>query len=305
MDLITKRNCPSCGLGVKHSILEVKAKFPAENLTASQLKDFFVGFRRDQCFFTYFRCICGILWCPEYFHQEALDEIYRNIPANTLVSGEKDSIKTQVGYVDLIYKLNQITSPILEVGADLGSLIGEIVDRNSRIKAYAIEPNEKVSDQLALRLGSKKSVYRKLSEFPNFIRPNLVIMVHVLDHLIEPQKFLENISSISSPVAELFIVVHNESSLLRKILKDRWVPFCLQHPQIFNINTIASLLTKANFSNIQSRKTYNWITPKQVGTILESISVLPPNAAKLLPSKAFPVKLGNFAVSARKENFNS
>ena len=305
MDLTTKRNCPNCGLGVKNSILEVRAKFPAENQTANQLKDFFVGFRKDQCFFTYFRCICGILWCPEYFHQEALDEIYRNIPENTLVSGEKDSIKTQVGYVDLIFKLNQVNSPILEIGADLGSLIGEIVDRNSRIKAYAVEPNEKVYARLASRLSSKNNVYRKLSEFPSSIQPNLIVMVHVLDHLIEPRKFLENISSISSPVAELFIVVHNESSLLRKILRDRWVPFCLQHPQIFNIDTITSLLTRTKFGNIRSRRTYNWITPNQVGRILESISILPPRATTMLPNTAFPVKLGNFAVSAQKINFNS
>lgn len=305
MGLTAKRNCPSCGLGAKHSTLEVKAKHPAENQTANQIQDFFVGFRKDQCFFTYFRCICGILWCPEYFHQEALDELYRNIPENTLVSGEKDSVKTQVGYVDLIFKLHQVVSPILEIGADLGSLIGEIVDRNPEIEAYAVEPNVKVSARLASRLSSRNNVYRNLSEFPSSIQPNLIVMVHVLDHLIEPQKFLEKISYISSPVAELFIVVHNESSLLRKILNDRWVPFCLQHPQIFNIDTITSLLNRARFANVAIRRTYNWITPKQVGKILESISILPHRATTLLPNTAFPVRLGNFAVSAQKENFNS
>jgi len=130
-------------------------------------------------------------------------------------------------------------------------------------------------------------------------------MVHVLDHLIEPRKFLESISSISSPAAELFIVVHNENSLLRKILKDRWVLFCLQHPQIFNINTITSLLTGTRFRNIRIQKTYNWITLKQAGKIFESISILPSNATRVLPNIAIPVKLGNFAVSAQKENFES
>lgn len=165
MDLTAKRNCPSCGLEVKHSTLEIEAKFPAENQTANQLRDFFVGFRKDQCFFTYFRCICGILWCPEYFHEEALDEIYRNIPENILVSGEKDSIKTKVGYADLIFKLNRVISPVLEIGADLGSLIGEIVDRKPAINTYAVEPNEKVYARLASRLSSKKMF---IESFQNF-----------------------------------------------------------------------------------------------------------------------------------------
>lgn len=300
MGLIAKRNCPNCGLGVKNSNLEVKAKNPAENLTLNQLQDFFVGFRKDQCFFTYYRCLCGILWCPQYFNQEALDEIYRNIPENTLVSGEIDSVKTQLGYVDLIFKMNNIMSPILEVGADKGTLVGEIVDRKPSINAYAIEPNETVLNQLESRLNTKSNVYSKISEFPISIKPKLIIAVHVIDHLIEPRKYLENLSSISSLDVEMFIVVHNEKSLLRKIMKERWVPFCLQHPQIFNRKTITSLLTATGFKNIRICKTSNWISFKQAGKILESISILPANITSRFPNLAIPIKLGNIAVTAQK-----
>ena len=235
MNLTTKRNCPNCGRDPKHSTVEIKAKFPAENQTAKELQDFFVGFRKDQCFFTYFRCTCGLLWCPEYFHQEALDEIYRDIPENILVSGEKDSKKTQIGYADLIFKMNQVVSPILEIGADIGELVGEVVDRKPSIQAYVIEPNKKVYTQLSSKLRSEHKIYSDLADFPNSIQPKLIIAVHVIDHLIDPRKFLQELVSISSPKVELFIIVHNEASLLRNILKNRWAPFCLQHPQIFNI----------------------------------------------------------------------
>jgi hypothetical protein len=298
--LTTKRKCPNCGLESKHSLLEVKAKFPAENLTSSQLQDFFVGFRKDQCFFSYFRCICGLLWCPEYFHQGALDEIYKDIPENILVSGEKDSKKTQGGYVDLIFKMNQVVSPILEVGADIGALIGEVVDRKPGVQVYAIEPNKKVHTQLSLRLGSKRKIYSDLADFPNSIQPKLIIAVHVVDHLIDPRKFLQEIVSISSPKVELFIIVHNEASLLRNILQNRWAPFCLQHPQIFNIKSLTSLLKSVGFLEINNRKTSNWISPKQAGILLESISILPAGISALLPNVGIPIKLGNFAVSAQK-----
>jgi len=299
MNLTIKRNCPNCGLDPKYSLVEIKAKNPAENQTAKQLQDFFVGFRKDQCFFTYFRCTCGLLWCPEYFHQDALDEIYKNIPENNFISGEKDSKKTQIGYTDLIFKMNQVVSPVLEVGADIGELVGEIVDRKPNIQAYAIEPNKRVYSQLSSRLGSKNNIYADLSEVPNSIQPKLIIAVHVIDHLVDPRKYLKDLMSISSRKVELFTIVHNEASLLRNVLKSRWAPFCLQHPQIFNIKTLTSLLKSVGFKNIHNRKTTNWISPKQAGELLESISILPSGAATLFPSKAVKIRLGNFAIAAQ------
>ena len=300
MNLTTKRNCPNCGRDPKHSTVEIKAKFPAENQTAKELQDFFVGFRKDQCFFTYFRCTCGLLWCPEYFHQDALDEIYKNIPENNLVSGEKDSKKTQIGYTDLIFKMNQVVSPVLEIGADVGELVGEIVDRKPNIQAYAIEPNKRVYPQLSSRLGSKNNIYADLSEVPNSIQPKLIIAVHVIDHLVDPRKYLKDLMSISSRKVELFTIVHNEASLLRNILKSRWAPFCLQHPQIFSVKTLTSLLKSIGFPEIHNHKTSNWISPKQAGILLESISILPAGISTLLPNIGIPIKLGNFAVSAQK-----
>jgi hypothetical protein len=299
MNLTIKRNCPNCGLDPKYSLVEIKAKNPAENQTAKQLQDFFVGFRKDQCFFTYFRCTCGLLWCPEYFHQDALDEIYKNIPENNFISGEKDSKKTQIGYTDLIFKMNQVVSPVLEVGADIGELVGEIVDRKPNIQAYAIEPNKRVYSQLSSRLGSKNNIYADLSEVPNSIQPKLIIAVHVIDHLVDPRKYLKDLMSISSRKVELFTIVHNEASLLRNVLKSRWAPFCLQHPQIFNVKTLTSLLKSVGFKNIHNRKTTNWISPKQAGELLESISILPSGAATLFPSKAVKIRLGNFAIAAQ------
>jgi len=299
MNLTIKRNCPNCGLDPKYSLVEIKAKNPAENQTAKQLQDFFVGFRKDQCFFTYFRCTCGLLWCPEYFHKDALDEIYKNIPENNFISGEKDSKKTQIGYTDLIFKMNQVVSPVLEVGADIGELVGEIVDRKPNIQAYAIEPNKRVYSQLSSRLGSKNNIYADLSEVPNSIQPKLIIAVHVIDHLVDPRKYLKDLMSISSRKVELFTIVHNEASLLRNVLKSRWAPFCLQHPQIFNIKTLTSLLKSVGFKNIHNRKTTNWISPKQAGELLESISILPSGAATLFPSKAVKIRLGNFAIAAQ------
>jgi hypothetical protein len=300
MALTTKRNCPNCGLEVKNSKLEVEAKYPAETLTANQLQDFFVGFRKDQCFFTYFRCTCGLLWCPEYFHQEALDDLYRSIPENNLVSGKKDSQATQIGYAELLFRITKVQSPILEVGADVGELIGAIKDRSPEIQGYAIEPNTKVLDQLESRLGTSKNIYPSLLLFPKDIKPRLILAIHVIDHLINPREFFEGISEISSGQCEFFIVVHNEVSLLRRIMQNRWAPFCLQHPQLFNPKTLAEILRSSGFKHVSNKKTFNWIAPKQVAHLLETISILPRGTSKFIPSKSIPIKLGNFAMLAKK-----
>jgi hypothetical protein len=84
------------------------------------------------------------------------------------------------------------------------------------------------------------------------------VMIHVLDHLLDPIATLGEIRQKLKPGARLLLVTHDESSLLRRIFGWRWPAFCLQHPQIYSPQSMHKLLETAGFEVLDRRKTVNF-----------------------------------------------
>jgi hypothetical protein len=84
------------------------------------------------------------------------------------------------------------------------------------------------------------------------------VMIHVLDHLLDPIATLSELRQKLKPGAKLLLVTHNESSLLRRIVGWRWPAFCLQHPQIYNPESMRKLLEAAGYEVLQRSRTVNY-----------------------------------------------
>ena len=69
---------------------------------------------------------------------------------------------------------------------------------------------------------------------------------------------LQNIKKKLAPGAILLFITHDEHSLLAKVTQKKWPPYCLQHPQLFNSQSIHSLLEKAGLTMLTCEKTYNY-----------------------------------------------
>jgi hypothetical protein len=100
------------------------------------------------------------------------------------------------------------------------------------------------------------------------------------------------------------IVVHNEKSLLSKILKNKWPPFCLQHPQLFNKRTLSSLLLKADWLVINSKPTTNWFTLEHFISMGISLFGLNLKLNRFIPKTPIPIRFGNMIVIAVKNAKN-
>jgi len=97
---------------------------------------------------------------------------------------------------------------------------------------------------------------QSLSPVPNET-VSFVSMIHVLDHLTDPLSRLNEIREKMTFASRVLIVTHDESSLLRKVLNNRWPAFCLQHPQLYNKATMAAMLEKSGFKVIKQLATKN------------------------------------------------
>jgi hypothetical protein len=298
----TKRACPLCGSEKISANPESKAKYPAEESSWEQVKDAFVGIRNDQIFFSFYRCLdCELLYCPWYFTKEQLDSLYSEMPDNTMGEDKRTASKTQSRYARKIVDSNGSINSFLEIGPDIGLVAREVVTLANVQKVYMVEPNVAVHHELSQNI--TKSNYQEICTDVAKLTENkfdVVVGIHVMDHLLNPKTDLLAISEYSGGQQTSAFVVHNEKSVLRRVMAEKWPPFCLQHPQLYNRKTIRKILESSDFKDFKITRTINYYHLNNLSSMLLRILGLPQWLNRLVPHVEMPFILGNIMVTARK-----
>lgn len=222
------------------------------------------------------------------------------MPDNTSVSGERDSARTQQGYVKFLPQ-GSTNKSYLEIGADIGLLASEIHKRFSITNIDAVEPNLGVHKELSENLNNNVGIYTDSSQLPAGKTYDKIAAIHVVDHLLDPLQELSRIASHMDQNSNFLIVVHNEKSVLRRLLKQKWPPFCLQHPELYSRKTISAILTKSGLHAFKISRTSNYIGLNHGVSLMQTIGLFPKNKTPRLPKISFPIRLGNIAIIATKK----
>ena len=302
-----ERPCPVCKSSRPDSRkLEMRSKIPAENHSFNEVMSNFVGLRQDQIFFSYFRCLkCKVLYCPWYFSNDQLEILYNEMPDNLMGENVDVSSRTQESYalsVARFCKESPTLKNYLELGPDIG-LVGKKLGESLTFRtALFVEPNQNVHATLVEN--SKKfeniNVVSFLSEAPRDYEFDIAIAVHVFDHLLFPADTLQKLSTMGSEDRVLGIVVHNERSFVAKILGKKWPPYCLQHPQLYNSETLSLLLSNSQWSMKHLERTKNHYSLRNFTKNLLAVFGLPQSFAKNIPKWEFSIPIGNILVIAQK-----
>lgn len=262
MSLYDKRNCPICESNI--STQEKVTKVAAENLSYEKLPEMWNGLFHEKTIFSYDRCNqCGLLYCPRYLSNDQLAYLYGQMPENMSEAGNDVIEKTQAEYVDYI-SLNSsggVHGGYLEIGPDVGTFTSKIIKKYSFSKFWLFEPNIEVMERLAQSVRGNE--YKIIHDMFNFSdvpddSVDLAVMIQVLDHLLDPKAALKELQTKLKKGGKVFIVTHNEGSMLARLLGLRWPAFCMQHPQIFNKKSMAKLISEAGLSleSINNTKNY-------------------------------------------------
>lgn len=254
------RACPGCG--AKGGIAEASSGRSAESLSLEQLRPYWRGLFQEKVFFTYNRCgDCGLLYAPVFFDEAQLTDLYSDMAPNMdLVSS--DAIEaTQKAYFEEATAGLKAHGAFLEIGPDVGYIVRHAASDSRFDHFYLFEPNKAVhadlSDAAAGRPLTVSDDMNDLSGVPDG-SVVLAVMVHVLDHLLDPRAMLEQIARKLKPGGRLAIVTHNERSMLRSVMGRRWPPFCLQHPELYNPRSITKLLKEAGYGTVEVRGSKNY-----------------------------------------------
>ncbi len=255
------RDCPICQSKTK-SVNEVSSLQRAEDLSYESLVPYWNGFFKEKIFFTYARCEeCALLFAPIFYDLDQLGALYEQMPPNMDLVPMAALVKTQRGYFEELKKFSSLKNGYIEIGPDIG-IFTENCSREGEFNNYWLcEPNREVAGTLAKSVGNNQFTIIEdmfgFSQIPDH-SAGAAVMIQVLDHLLDPIATLTELRAKLLPDAKLLIVTHNEQSLLRKIVGWRWPAFCLQHPQIYNPNSITKLLEKSGYKVNSIEKTRNY-----------------------------------------------
>ena len=295
------RPCPSCGAEVPRE--EVHSDRRAEAMSMDELRPYWSGLFKDKVFFSYDRCArCGLLFAPTFFDRGQLEDLYADMAPNMDLVPSDALAATQRGYFDVAAKGAGLSGGYLELGPDIGWIVRHAAREGRFDHFWLVEPNRSVHDALAAACeGRPHDILTDLDDLSPVPDGSigLAVMVHVLDHLLDPLATLTAIRRKLKPGGRLMVVTHNEASLLRRVMGNRWPPFCLQHPELYNPDSMTSLVRRADYARVKVRRSKNYfpiefMARQAAYTIGLKLDRLP------LPKAAIGLKLGNMITVAER-----
>ena len=294
-----KRDCPACGHSARE--VEVSSRRRAEDMPLEEVESFWENFTSENVFFSFARCgNCRLLYAPTFFTNDQLSDLYSSLPANMAVVPTDAIEATQRSYLDEVAPLAPLDGDYLEIGPDVGHLARQAARRGKFEKFWLFEPNQAVHEQLAASTeGRPNHVSTEMTDLS--VVPDgsvgLAVMVHVLDHLIDPVALLRQVEKKLKPDGRVMIVTHNERSVLRKLMGNKFPPFCLQHPELYNPDTITSLLQRVGLKSVTVRRSKNYFPLAFM--IRQATSIVGLKLDRLpLPKTVVGLRLGNMMTIA-------
>ncbi len=293
------RACPLCG--ERDAVPAMSSSLCAEECTLDELRPFWFGIDRAKYFFTYHRCVaCGLLYNPVFFDDAQLGDLYSAMPPNMDLVASDAIAATQRGYFDAAAGRGALDGGYLEIGPDIGYMVGEAARRGRFDHFWLFEPNRAVHDVLhAASAGRPTTILPDMTDLSAVPDRSigLAVMVHVLDHLLDPVTMIEAIRAKLRPGGTLLIVTHDERSMLSRVLGAHWPPFCLQHPELYNPRTIRQLLARAGLPGAEVSRSRNYFPidflARQAALALGvRLNRVP------LPRRAIGLRLGNILTMA-------
>jgi SAM-dependent methyltransferase len=280
---------------------EVASDPKAEAMALDELRPFWSGLFKDKVFFSYDRCTdCGLLYAPTFFDDGQLTELYSAMAPNMDLVPIDAIEATQRQYLNEAIVGLAVEGSFLEIGPDVGHIVHHAAQTGTFDKFWLFEPNLAVHGELAKAAGdhpfSIRSDMTDLSAVPDG-SVALAVMIHVLDHLLEPRDMLEQIRAKLKPGGRVAIVTHNERSLLRSLMGIRFPPFCLQHPELYNPQSITTLLHRCGYGTVRVARSKNYFPIAFMGRqALYSVGL---KVERLpLPQTAIGLRLGNIMTLA-------
>ncbi|MEM9204755.1 MAG: class I SAM-dependent methyltransferase [Pseudomonadota bacterium] len=295
--------CPCCGTPASEAKPAVASTPPAEELPFDRHSRFAAGYDTDRVFFSYYECPrCSLRFCRSFYTQDQLEHLYGHQQENMGEVPLEARRAAQESYAKVLLKHTSGHGGFLEIGPDIGLFAKYCADNWPFNHFWLYEPNREVVDELkAAVAGHEHDVLFTMWPTDDVADGSVSAMalIHVLDHLLEPVEFLDQLWAKLEPGGTILTVTHNCASPLARLLGKRFPPHALQHPQLYSPTSITNAFEKAGFEVLEISAAVNYFPIMHLvraGFVL--LGLPKPLTGAMGP--ILPIKLGNIATVARK-----
>ncbi len=293
--------CAICGKQQKTKVL-YKQTFKANAING---RTFSARRTPDRQHHRFVKCSnCGLIFSNPILPPEEIIKLY--LQSTFDYGTESEYLKKTYGFYlkKTLKNSNRKHIGLLDIGCGNGFFLQEA--KNIGVgKVFGVEPGEASVKkapkwlQKNIKVGIlKKNIFNK----NNF---DIICCFHTLDHIVDPNAFLQIVYSLLKKGGKVLFIVHDTSGLSVKIFGEKSPIFDIEHIYLFNRENLAKLFLKNKFKNIETfsiKNTYPlsyWLRmsplPKQIkGVIL--------NLLKEVKLADFPLSLnaGNIGIIAEK-----
>jgi 2-polyprenyl-3-methyl-5-hydroxy-6-metoxy-1,4-benzoquinol methylase len=202
---------------------------------------------------------CRHLFTHPVPNQDELDQIYRDSYAYELHAALFSELRQRAKLHAKLVAHQGPSNPILEIGCGSGILLEVLAGKGRRVAG--LELSQKMIDIAKIRLEKFNqetnlfcgSVINDV-QVPEYSHHD-VILVHTLEHMLNPKTFLHDVANIMGKDNNLYIVVPNSRNVFGKP-RNRWwgywqVPIHVSH---YSKESLTSLLTDSSFEIIEFKK---------------------------------------------------
>lgn len=158
---------------------------------------------------------------------------------------------------------------LLEIGSGMGHLVAQLEDTfetyGMDLNHWAVKQSQSVIQKTSLQTASAQELPYKDNSF------NVVIIKHIVEHLPDPQKAIQEIGRVTEPGGTLILATPNLDSLLKPWKGDKWIGY--QDPTHISLKRPAEWLEyirSAGFSPLKVFSDGFWdvpyipVVPKQI-----------------------------------------
>jgi len=140
----------------------------------------------------------------------------------------------------------------LEVGSGMGHLTGQLenafVTFGCDVNHWAVNESKKVVKRSHLQTASAQELPFKNDSF------NVVIIKHIVEHLPNPKKAIEEIARVLEPGGTLILATPNLDSLLKPWKGEQWIGY--QDPTHISLKTPSEWMYMIEVSNLRIKRVF-------------------------------------------------
>ena len=205
----------------------------------------------DKIHYRILKCVrCGLVFSSPIISPEKISTFYK---------GSSCNYKDQIPYLIKTYfkiiidiKNGLPKNPkVLEVGCGNGFFLKALVDLGFTKNVFGIEPSSKMVLEANPSLKDKI----KMNVFKSNLFPNnsfdLILCFHTLDHMLDPNEFLEEAYALLKKDGCVIVVVHDTEGLSVKLFGERSAIFDIEHIYLFNKKTLSKIFLRHRFKTVK------------------------------------------------------